>query len=454
MENLGRQNFEESWRDLFSGAEGPSPSDSVWLVIDGALTAAENNANKGRVVFYQRLAASLLLLTTLSAMITYWRWNERSSLEIATETTTNQAATDADQSSANITKEKLYDGNNPGGKKGNAAFLSEDASATTRNSKGKGNTSSVDNDYPVPRAEFMVAQSDPDGNEFMPSDSTSADAEIVSNAAEIKKQLTPEEEQELVAKLKDQIEETIIPEKKSGRRNRWLAVGASGGSFAPQATTGAGPAALFDQVSNASSYNKTPAVLKKPSTGSSFSFGITAGKQLSRKWLVQTGFTYWKQRMDFQSDITEMTGNQASAFSTDYATTGSAKIAFTSPYDVSSTAEFISIPIQAGYVLVDRKIGWILNAGISSDIFLNNTLADRSGQYGAYSQSGSDSKLYRRLSWSAMAGTEVNLRLGERYRIAFVPGIRYSFTNIYNAESGTSNPLVFDIGLRFRYIFK
>src|ERR1043165_6864769 len=111
MENLGRQNFEESWRGVFSGAEGPSPSDSVWLAIDGTLTAAENNVNKTRVVFYQRLAASLLLLTTLSAMITYWRWNERSSLEIVTETTTNEA-TDADQSSANIPNQKLYDGNN------------------------------------------------------------------------------------------------------------------------------------------------------------------------------------------------------------------------------------------------------------------------------------------------------------------------------------------------------
>jgi hypothetical protein len=449
MENLGRQNFEQSWRDVFGGAEGPLPSDSVWLAIDGALTAAENKTNKSRLIFYQRLAATLLLLTTISAMVSYWRWNETSSAEITQETTTSPAevtpdpATNSAAETAKAAEKKAADGKISNENKGAKTFSNKHLAITTDTSQKQ-----------IATNEITVVHDDASDIQRTVSDSTAGDIAGGAQKENVTKDLTAEEEKELVAKLKAQIEETILPEKNKARLDRWLAVGASGGSFTPQASMASGPAAMMDQMSSASAYKGGTAAVKKPTVGTSYSLGVTVGKQLSRKWLLQTGVTYWKQRTDFQSDITQITGNQASAYSFDYASTGTASIALTAPYDVSSTAEFISIPVQAGYVLVDRRIGWILNGGISSDLFLSNTLADKSGQYGAYTQEGGDSKLYRPLSWSGTANTEVNFRLSPRYRIAVVPGIRYSFTNIYNTDSGTSHPLVFDVGLRFRYIFK
>ncbi len=442
MESLGRQNFEDSWRVAFNGAEGQSPSESVWLAIDGALTATENATNKTRVVFYQRIAASLLLLTTISMAISYWRWSDKSS--------THAIAHEAREQDSNKTKPDISneEGND------NRSIQKRGKVTPPLNTNTKViDEKAIDNNPAMNEA--IAEHVSTTGNEILyASDSSAYGSLAETQALEKTHDMTAEEEKALVAMLRSQIEETIIPEKKSVTRDNWVAVGASGGSFAPHATTSGGAAAFMDQLSNASAYNSVYVPVKKPTVGTSFSFGVTAGKQLSRKWLVQTGVTYWKQRMDYQSDVTQLTGNQASAFSPDYVSKGAAQIAFTAPYDVTSTAEFLSIPIQTGYVLFDRKVGWILHAGVSTDIFLNNTLSDNSGRYKSYSQDGGESTLYRTVSWSAMAGTEVNLRLNQRYRIALVPGIRYSFTNIYNTESGASRPIVFDLGLRFRYIFK
>src|SRR4051812_12859292 len=106
MENLGRQNIDHGWRDVFSGAEGPLPSDDVWLAIDKALTATDSEENKKRVVFYQRLAASLFLLTTLSVMISYWKWNGTASSDILSQTTPAAAEVSGEHSSSAVTEEK------------------------------------------------------------------------------------------------------------------------------------------------------------------------------------------------------------------------------------------------------------------------------------------------------------------------------------------------------------
>jgi hypothetical protein len=52
-------------------------------------------------------------------------------------------------------------------------------------------------------------------------------------------------------------------------------------------------------------------------------------------------------------------------------------------------------------------------------------------------------------------GTEFSYRLGQRYRVALNPALRYPINSVYKSDVGIdSTPITFDIGLRFRYIFK
>ncbi|MEQ9413892.1 MAG: hypothetical protein RIF39_08675, partial [Cyclobacteriaceae bacterium] len=105
--------------------------------------------------------------------------------------------------------------------------------------------------------------------------------------------------------------------------------------------------------------------------------------------------------------------------------------------------------------LVDRKIGLQLNAGVSTDFFLNNTLKDDSGLTESYTQSAGDGSPYRSVNWSGLMGLELSHQLADRYQVALVPGIRYALSSVLKDDARVSyNPLVLDVGLRLKYIFK
>jgi len=60
MQNTERQKFEENWKSAFEGAE-IAPPDRVWNSIELDLAGQESATMKKKVIFYQRLAAAMLV---------------------------------------------------------------------------------------------------------------------------------------------------------------------------------------------------------------------------------------------------------------------------------------------------------------------------------------------------------------------------------------------------------
>jgi hypothetical protein len=134
--------------------------------------------------------------------------------------------------------------------------------------------------------------------------------------------------------------------------------------------------------------------------------------------------------------------------------TAQTTVAQTYPYNVNNSVRFVSLPVQAGYLIVNKKFGLQLNAGVSTDLFLQNTITPEGGGLIKTTQGRGDDSPYRSLNFSGLMGTEFSYRLGDRYRIAVNPGLRYPFSSVYKSNTGVdANPLTFDVGLRFRYIF-
>lgn len=114
----------------------------------------------------------------------------------------------------------------------------------------------------------------------------------------------------------------------------------------------------------------------------------------------------------------------------------------------------MSVPLQAGYLVVNKKFGLQVNAGVATDMFLKNTVTPDGAGLSQTTQGRGDDSPYRSFNFSGLMGTEFSYRLGYHYRVSLNPGLRYPFSSVYKSSTGIdSTPLTFDVGLRFKYIF-
>ncbi|MFM7859393.1 MAG: hypothetical protein ACKO96_47585, partial [Flammeovirgaceae bacterium] len=191
--------------------------------------------------------------------------------------------------------------------------------------------------------------------------------------------------------------------------------------------------------------------------GTSFSYGINVGKQIAPRWVVIAGVGYMSQSINVNivnpSNSTVLSANQAQAFiaAVSRSNVNTTSTAATNSYELTSINEFVTIPLQAGYLLVNQKMGVQLNAGIASDLFLRNTWSDPTGKIPLPPEPAGEASTYKTMNWSGLVGTELSYKITSHYRLSVVPGMRYSFGSIL--KSGSNTPLIWEVGFRFKYIF-
>ena len=215
------------------------------------------------------------------------------------------------------------------------------------------------------------------------------------------------------------------------------------------------------------SYSLTAPIVDQETkaSGYSYSMGVNVGTRISERWVLQGGVNYLTHASEYTANnvVATSSGYQQQRFraiSTNELINANvdelnSKIVYSAPYNVNNSMRYLSIPMQAGYLLVNKTFGLQLNAGVATDLFLQNTIKADSDHLEKTSQSAGSDSPYRAVNLSGLVGTELSYRFSENYRISLNPGVRYPFNTIYKSELGVgSTPLTFDIGLRFRYIFR
>lgn len=256
-----------------------------------------------------------------------------------------------------------------------------------------------------------------------------------------------------VEELKSDEEKKVV--KKVVEENWWAAVSGSAGSYDPNggAATSSGllrnaPAGTF---SPSASQNNTA------SLGTAYSYGINFGKRITPHWVLISGVGFLSQSINYPSNQAVFSASQAQAFSADASKLSNSNGTTAAPinsYELNSINEFITVPLQAGYLIVNKKIGVQLNAGVASDIFVRNSLVDPTSRLSTNTQTAGENSTYRTFNWTGLVGTELSYRISNHYRISVIPGMRYSFNSILKPTVGsTITPLIWDVGFRFRYIF-
>lgn len=457
MKNSEKGRFEDAWHKAFENAE-QTPSENVWAGVEQGLNKSETLVMKGRVVFYQRLAAAsvlfALLLGGLSAYYITDLVNQQENILVHEdlnsslrggregENTTSPNAANGinsntnkvaeNNSNANLSEVKSY--NSSSGLMANYEhhdIIKSKEEKITHDNQLNLQKISDSNDYPT-----VIS--------LLPEPSITLNGEL--------KEVT------IVRKLPAIPADFMTSKKdKPTAESIWASLGASTGNYSPTASLASGSASKAYAQSPSGLSNSHGAYSTTASRGTSFSVGMNLGKRISKRWLLQGGVTYLNQAIGYTSNYAVVdANNNVLASVADYSSINSfsSLIAVSSPYEINSVNEYISVPVQAGYLLVDRKFGFQLNSGLSTDFFMKNTLTDKSGQMASFSSSAGNDSPYRTVSWSGLVGTELSYKIATQYRVSITPGLRYSINSVLKSDAVSSNPLVWDVGFRFRYIIK
>lgn len=438
---MERQKFEENWKSAFDGAE-TTPPDRVWSSIELDLAGQESAAMKKRVVFYQRLAAAFLLFSLGTGIYAFYPRTEQQNIvqqniepqkELKNDKGTNGVA-----KSTEIVKDPVVSDVRPSVQ---TDFVKEKEEQPLIALEVTAPVVIEDEQQPI------VADISEEENKEETRGETKAE--------------TKEEKKETLAVVSPLLQDTNEPDeivqpkrKRTRENNLWLALGAAAGNYAPNT-----PSAITSSGQNQFLAGPSIQAASQPTeakVGTAYSFGMAVGKKFGRI-VVQTGVNLGKQQVNYSSSYDARTAsNSAKAASSDYlaAESNSAQLSVTNPYTVNSSMEIVSIPVQAGYMIIDRRLGWQFNAGVSPDFFIRNILVDESGQRERFTQSAGSASPYRSVNWSGLLNTELSYRIGSHYRLSLVPGVRYSFNSILKEPTDNGRPVIFDVGFRFRYLFE
>ncbi|MFZ6010965.1 MAG: outer membrane beta-barrel protein [Bacteroidota bacterium] len=272
----------------------------------------------------------------------------------------------------------------------------------------------------------------------------------------------------MLARLEKREEEVRTSKEDKRKENDekiWTSLGFAAGSFntvnpniSAVAQNTSGPAA------NGFSFS-TAAKEESKASGVSYSVGMNLGARVASRWVVQGGVNYLTQVSEYESEsvirdaathtLRPSSINELNKLVVEGDATGDKEVPVVR-HTVNNSLRYISVPVQAGYLLIDRNFGLQLNAGLSTDLFIQSTTkAEGAQNVDKTSQGRGEDSPYRSVNFSGLFGTELSYKFGTRYRVSLNPGLRYSMNTIYKSDLGVeTNPLAFDVGLRFRYILK
>ncbi len=499
---MEKQKFEDAFRNIFRNAE-EEPSSGVWTNIELDLERLEGRKMKKRILFYQLVAAAAVLLAVVSTGLFYYSEtnsgkqinnttiadnnpgneslpsgerksetapnssmrldrdnNERSSLDNTQEAAgRNKQSTDVAKSKDEMASGKKSKSalqphlNQKGSVQGGVALASKNAQAE----KEKISLGSEDLTQAMAEESRMEANVGTFSSNHLPKLYQSRPVVLVLPETQI------DEGQVLLARLA--YEEQLMNQDKTEKNKRdervWTSLGFAAGSFSH--VGGAGDTPKAAGLNSFQDYNTLGNSLSNETSapGFSYSVGVNVGGKIANRWTLQGGVNYLTQNSSYTSNAL-IVGDQNFAAAPTIAEVNksqglnsrAADFVSTPEYSVNNNIQFFSLPVSAGYLIIDKDFGWQLNTGISTDFFVQNVLTPDNENLSRTTSGRGDDSPYRPYNFSGLIGTEISYRVAERYRVSLNPGFRYPFNSIYKTELGiTTTPVTFDVALKFKYIF-
>ena len=431
------------WRSAFAGAE-ILPPEKVWDRIDAVLANKESGSFKKRIFFFQLLAAASVSLAIGFGIYTVYNANKptlnetiisdskisETQLDKQNMETKDELLTSKDEASIVKTEdEKISIDKNP-----QATELLKDENHLQAQSVQNPEIVSIEESSIIEQDTYELLAAVKQGLDWPPLKSINID----------------------VHKVHFGFYQSVEEEKEATRYPLMAGLNLGTGTVnsEPGSIFGVDDAAsseaLSDQNRNQQRNTESNAV--------SYAIGINVGKKIAPRWILQTGLQYAVQSADATTNTFYEDANNQTKTPVLYAESAgdfSGNLDYSSTIDLTNSFELLTIPVQFGYLIVDKKWTWMVSSGIATDIFLKNKLtSNTAGFEDVVVKPGSNSP-FRTTHFSGLFSTEVGYKLGKHYNLSLEPRLKaalHPFTK--DGQSIERKPISLGIGIKLRYVFE
>ena len=443
----GRENsedrFEEQWRDAFEEWNAEPPK-AVWSEIDRELAYHDLSAYKAKAAMYRWVAAAVVLLFISYGAIQYFGTSSDNYVISAAANIDSPSPQDDFKWSLRNNRTDMGSADDGSNSVGTIALVN----------------SNEDKDNSVP-----LKQEEQDRKYYDTYQVASLELSLDTRTTYADKYLyyLPVYQ---YGKSKEK--------KQTDRSKYWAGVDVGSGNFNPNYSSsanslnsnlGVNPGAGFSMNSNSAFDSESPTVREDMSSGETVTMGVNFGVKLGNRWTLESGVQYARsdamtetnviiKSNSFQEVIpatvqgkrvpeVEQVVSRESVVEYDY-----------QDVDMSNVFEFTSIPVKAGYLLLDKKISMEVNAGVIANIYMGNRLSTEDPNIAELTIGPGDSSPYRDLSFSGQAGLELGYRFMKRLDVILEPNYRQSINTLTKSNSNfTTNPSGFALTTGLRYNF-
>lgn len=256
----------------------------------------------------------------------------------------------------------------------------------------------------------------------------------------------------------------------SVEKKMWAGVEAGAGTFNSNLSgsnvlaNSLNPSGIAAAIGTEGFVNPTTNISPSMDEGLSTSIGIDFGMQLGRKWTLESGLAYTRMNNSgsasinvldvFTIDSRELGGENPASINQDPSSVSPSGARETvveveENYDheveLNNNVQLASIPLKAGYYVVDKKFSLRVNAGVAANYLINGNVSDPSKQV----LNSDNLNLYNDWSFDGVGGLELGYSIFNNFDFTIEPNYRYAITPISNSSSNPTR-FVLQTGLRYK----
>ena len=255
----------------------------------------------------------------------------------------------------------------------------------------------------------------------------------------------------------------------------WAGVVASSGSFDPNYQSGANnllsnsldvsSGNTFALANSARIAEESPSIRESMKSGTSYALGLNFGMKITDKWVIESGVQYARSDVTTQTNMIVESSQVVESIAASSETKGVTKLSsFISKENVveysykdvqmDNQFQFATFPLKAGYLVVDGPLNIMVNAGVSTNVYLGNKLTDPSNEVANVSIGPGDGSPYREVSFTGIGGLQVGYHFLENFDVIVEPYLRQPITSLTKESTSfiaSPSGLGINTGLRYRF---